>query len=101
LSVSPEFLMALAAMAAVSFFCRAGGFFLMRFVTVTPRLEAAISAIPLAVMIGIIAPAVAKGQPAELLGVGSVIVVTKTAGNDLLAALAGVAAVAIARAAGF
>lgn len=101
MNVSPQFLLALAAMAAASFFCRAGGFFLMRFVTVTPRLEAAISAIPPAVMIGIIAPTIARGQPAELLGVASVVLIMKATGNDLLAALVGVTAVALARTAGF
>ncbi len=87
-------------MAAASFACRAGGFLLMGFVPITPRLEAALRAIPLAVMIGILAPVVARGQPAELAGIAAVTLIMKLAGNELLAALAGVAIVAIARAAG-
>jgi uncharacterized membrane protein len=100
MSASPEFIVALVVMAAASFACRAGGFLLMRFVPITPRLEAAIGAVPLAVMIGIVAPVVAKGQPAELLGIAAVILAMKVIDNDLLAALAGVVVVAIARSAG-
>jgi uncharacterized membrane protein len=86
MSTSPEFLVALAAMAMAAFLCRAGGFFLMRFVTVTPRLQAAIGAIPVAVLIGIVAPTMARGRPSEWLGVAAVVLVMKTVGNDLLAA---------------
>jgi uncharacterized membrane protein len=100
MSASPEFIVALVVMAAASFACRAGGFLLMRFVPITPRLEAAIGAVPLAVMIGIVAPVAAKGQPAELLGIAAVILAMKVIDNDLLAALAGVVVVAIARSAG-
>ena len=66
--IGPEFLAALAAMAAATFACRAGGFFLMRFVTVTPRLEAALRAIPIGVMIGIVLPVAATGRIPELIG---------------------------------
>lgn len=100
MAVSPEFIVALLAMAAASFACRASGFLLMGLVPITPRLEAALRAIPLAVMIGILAPVAARGQPAELAGIAAVALVMKLAANELLAALAGVAIVAIARAAG-
>ncbi len=100
MGISPEFMVVLFAMAAASFACRASGFLLMGLVRITPRLEAALRAIPLAVMIGILAPAAASGQPAELAGIAAVALIMKLAGNELLAALAGVAIVAIARAAG-
>ena len=47
------------AVALAAFACRAGGFWLMRFVNVTPRVQAARKAAPLAVMLGIVIPAAA------------------------------------------
>ena len=87
----------IAALALVSFACRAGGFWLMRFVDVTPRVKAALSAAPLAVMVGIVAPAAARGNPPELAGLAVIAVTMRLTGNDLVAALAGVAAVAVGR----
>lgn len=89
-----EFSVLLLVMAIASFACRAGGFWLMRFVTITPRLEAALKATPLAVMIGIVAPAAASGRPPELLGIAVTAILMRLTGNDLLAALAGVGALA-------
>jgi uncharacterized membrane protein len=97
MSIAPDFLLALLAMGLASFACRAGGFFLMRFVTVTPRLEAALRILPLGVMIGIVAPVAATGKVPELIGLGLVLLLMKVTGNDFLAALSGIAAVAIAR----
>ena len=100
MSVRPEFMLAVLAMGIASFACRTGGFLLMRFVPITPRVEAALRAMPLAVMIGIVAPVAAKGQLAEVAGIVAVAVVMKVAGNDFLAALTGVAVVAIVRSTG-
>ncbi len=93
----PGFLITVAALAAASFFCRAGGFMMMRFVRVTPRMEAALKAVPLAVMIGIVMPAAATGRTPELAALAGVGVVMKLTGNELLAALAGLAVVAAGR----
>jgi uncharacterized membrane protein len=93
-----ELLPALLALAAASFACRAAGFWLMRYVTVTPRLKAALAAAPLAVMLGITAPAAARDEPPELLGLAVIVVVMRLTRSDLVAALAGVAVVAVGRA---
>jgi uncharacterized membrane protein len=85
---------ALLALAAASFVCRACGFWVMRFVTVTPRLKAALAAAPLAVMLGICAPALARGELPELAGLAVIVLVMRRTGNDLVAALSGVAVVA-------
>ena len=92
-----DFLTAVAALAAVSFLCRAGGFMMMRYVRITPRMESALKAVPLAVMIGIVMPAAAAGRPPELVGLVAVGLVMKLWANELLAALAGLAVVAIGR----
>lgn len=94
-----EFLIALAAMAAASYACRLGGFVAMRFVAATPRLEAALRAVPLSVMIGIAAPALADGGGLpEWVGLATVVLTMRLTRNDPLAAVVGVAAVAVARA---
>lgn len=97
MTASPDFLLALLAMGLASYACRAGGFFLMRFVTVTPRIESALKVLPLGVMIGIVMPAVTKGGPPEWCGVLAVIAMMKLSGNDFVAAFAGIATVALLR----
>lgn len=87
----------LVAVSLASFACRAGGFWLMRFIEVTPRVQAALRAAPLAVMIGIVVPAALRGGVAEWAGVAITAVVMRLTGRDLVAALAGVATVAIGR----
>jgi uncharacterized membrane protein len=98
--MTDSFALALAVMAAAAFFCRIAGFTLMRFVPVTPRIEAALRATPSAVMAGIAALALAKGGLAEALALGSVLVLTRLIGSDVAAALIGVAVVAALRWAG-
>jgi uncharacterized membrane protein len=97
MSASPEFLQTLVAMALASFVCRSGGFLLMRFVTVTARLEASLRAIPLAVMIGIGVPAVARGEIPEIIGIVLTLCAMKCLRNDLAAALVGAGVVALTR----
>ena len=92
-----DLLLAVGALAAASFACRAGGFMMMRFVRVTPRMEAALRAVPLGVMIGIVAPAATAGKWAELAALVVVVLAMKMRGNELLASLAGLAAVAAGR----
>ncbi|MBN8940245.1 MAG: AzlD domain-containing protein [Rhizobiales bacterium] len=99
MSVDPAFLPLLLAMALASFACRASGFWLMRFIPVTPRLEAALKATPVAVMAGIVVPVAMRGQPGELVALGMVGLAMRLTGNDLVAALAGVATLAAWRAA--
>lgn len=87
----------LVAISLASYACRAGGFWLMRFVAVTPRVQAALRAAPLAVMIGIVAPAALRGGVAEWAGIAVTAIVMRFARRDLVAALAGVTTVAIGR----
>lgn len=91
------FYIALAAMAAASYACRVAGYVLMGWVTITPRIEAALKAIPLGVMVGIVMPAASSGKVPELLGLATVALVMRLARSDVVAALAGAAAVGLAR----
>ena len=91
MAVETGFLAALAAMACTAYASRVAGFLLMGYVPITPRVEAALKAMPLGVMIGIVMPTVLRGALAV---VG---VVMKLGRNDLVAALAGVATIALCR----
>ena len=98
MSVEPAFLVPLAVMVLASYACRASGFWLMRFVSVTPRLDAALKATPVAVMEGIVTPSILSGRPGEIIALGIVVMVMRLAGNDVVAALAGIAGLALWRA---
>lgn len=98
MSADTGFFLALAAMAVASYGCRVLGYLLMGYIPITPRLQAALKAVPLGVMIGIVMPSVASGKLPELLALAVVGMAMKLARNDLVAALAGAATVALGRA---
>ncbi len=84
-------------MTAAAAICRLAGFQFMRFIPITPRLEAALKAIPLAVMIGIIGPPVLRGGLPEIVGLAATVVAVRLRGNDLIALVAGMGVVAVLR----
>lgn len=91
------FALAVAGMALASYACRIGGFLLMGYVPLTPRVEAALRAMPLAVMVGIATPAATSGSLPEI---GALIVAglaSKLTGKDVVAAVLGAATVALLR----
>ena len=98
MTLRAELLPMLIALALSSYACRAGGFWLMRFVTVTPRLRATLAAAPLAVMLGIVTPAALRGGVPEWIGLGATFVAMRLWRSDLAAMFVGVAAVAACRA---
>src|SRR5262245_11110279 len=97
MAASADNLAVIAVMAIAAAICRGGGFWLMRFVPLTPRVHAALNAIPIAVMMGIMAPALMRGGVPESAAVVATAGVVKVGGNDLLAILAGLATVALLR----
>ncbi len=97
MTASPDSLTILAVMALAAAICRGGGFWLMRFVPITPRVHAALNAIPIAVLMGIMAPALLRGGIPESAAVVATAGVVKAGGNDLVAILAGLATVALLR----
>ena len=95
--IRPDALAAILLMGLASYACRAGGFFLMRYVTVTPRVEAWLKAIPVALIGAILGPIAANGGPPEWLGLVTAVLVMKFIGNDFVSVVASVAMVALAR----
>ncbi len=97
---SAETWIAIAGMAIVTYACRAGGFWAMRFVRLTPRIEGVLAAMPAAVVAALLARAVSETGWVEAAGVAAAFGVTRALSNDFVGMIAGVAAVALLRAAG-
>lgn len=94
-----DVLTAIALMGVASYACRVGGYFMMRYVAITPRVEAWLNAIPISLMGAILGPAALRGGPAEWLGLVVTLGVMRATGRDFVSVFAGVATVAVARAA--
>jgi uncharacterized membrane protein len=97
-SIRPEFLVFAGILGLASLVCRLGGFWVMRFVDITPRLEAALRATPLAVMVGLVTPAALRGGIVELTALVITALAMKATRSDLISAVIGVAVVALGRA---
>lgn len=97
MAVDLQVFVAIAAMAVASYACRLAGYLLMGYVPATGRVQAALKAIPLGVMIGIVAPSVLNGRAPEMVGLAVVFAVMRLTGKDVVAAIAGAAAVGFCR----
>lgn len=86
-------------LAAVCYGCRAGGFLLMRWVPLTPRVQSWLRSVPMALMGAILAPLAVQGGPAEVGGLLLAALVMRISGSEFAGALVGVAGVAVLRAA--
>ncbi|HLH62458.1 MAG TPA: AzlD domain-containing protein [Ktedonobacteraceae bacterium] len=84
-------------MALVTYLTRAGGLWLMGFVTPSPRVEAWLRQIPGAVLVAIVAPTVLASSIAETLASVIAVLVAWRTKNVLVAMIAGVAMVWILR----
>jgi len=65
--LDPANLAAIIAMALATYATRVSGLWLLRFVRVTPRMQAALDALPVAILTAVIAPSLMKGGPADML----------------------------------
>jgi uncharacterized membrane protein len=93
----PDILFAIALIGAVSLVCRFGGFFLMRYVAITPRVEAWLKAMPVALVGAILGPVAANGGPPEWLGLAAAALLLRRTGNVFAGCAAGIATVAVMR----
>jgi uncharacterized membrane protein len=97
MDVRPDVLFAIALVGALSAVCRFGGFFLMRYVKITPRVEAWLRAMPVALVGAIIGPVAVNGGPPEWLGLAVAALLMRRLGNEFVGCAGGIAAVALAR----
>jgi len=88
----PSNLLAIAAMAAVTFACRCGGYFIFSRITPTPFLRNVLVHLPGCIFIAYVVPALLRGSPASWMGAGATILVMAFSRNLGAAIAAGVAA---------
>lgn len=94
----PGAIAAILAMGAVTYAMRAGGFWLMGHVPLTPRVRRMIEALPGAVIIATVLPiAASEGVPA-LLAIAAAVGAMMIRRNDFLAVIVGMTVAALARA---
>jgi len=91
---------AILVMALVTYGMRAGGFWLMAFVRLTPRLRRMFEALPGAVVAAAVLPLIVREGPVAALAIVVAGAVMLTTRKDLLAVLTGMAVAAGARALG-
>lgn len=80
-------------MAGVTYLTRVGGYWLVGRVTLSPRVEAGLRALPGAVLVSLVAPTVLATGGAEALAALATVVVAARAKNLLVAMVVGVVAV--------
>ena len=93
-------LVAILAMAGVTYLMRVSGYWLLGQVPITARLRRMLEALPGSVMVAIVLPIVAKNGLPAFLAIGAAMLVMYLRRNDIIALLAGLAAAALARGAG-
>ena len=97
MTANPEIWIALAGMALVTYACRAGGYWAMGFVRMTPRVEGWLAAMPSALVAAILARTVASAGPIEIAGAAAAFLVARFLGGDFAGMIAGIASVAVLR----
>jgi uncharacterized membrane protein len=95
--VSGDALLTVLAMALITYATRAGGLWLMARLTPSPRVEAALEALPGALLVALVAPTVLARGPAEALAALAAGLVMARTGNVVLAMGAGVGLVVVLR----
>jgi uncharacterized membrane protein len=96
-TVSPEALIAIAGMAAVTYATRIAGLVIMPRVPAAPWLDCWFAAVPGSVLAAIVAPAVFRQGVPELVAAAVTVVVARRGGGLLLPVAAGVVAVLMLR----
>ncbi|MFO1185775.1 MAG: AzlD domain-containing protein [Bauldia sp.] len=94
------FAVAVFAMAAVTYFMRAGGFWIMAKIPLTPLLRRSLESLPGAVVTASILPIVAREGAAAMLAIAAAGVAMLATRRDYLAVIAGMIVAAFARAGG-
>lgn len=92
-----EVLLAILLMGLVTYLCRIGGFFLMRYLPITPRVEAALRAMPVALIGAILGPVAVKGGPPEWAGLAAALLLMRVTGNEFVALVGSIGSVALIR----
>lgn len=100
LALDPLVVGVILAMTLVTALTKVGGFWLLRRIEVSERLEAGLSILPGAIVVAILGPELAAGGPAEWGATAVVVAVMWRTENILLALCGGIGAVILFRAMG-
>jgi uncharacterized membrane protein len=98
--VHADILLAIAAMTAVTVMLRLSGYFLMGYVTVTPRVRHMLDALPGSVIAAAVLPVALQGGPVAIAAIGATMVAMVVTRNDIVAVAVGVGTAALLRLAG-
>ena len=93
-------MLAIAAMTAVTVSLRLGGFFLMSYVTVTPRIRRMLDALPGSVIAAAVLPVALQSGPVAITAVALAMLAMYFSRSDIVAIVVGVGAAALLRAVG-
>ncbi|MCP9629304.1 AzlD domain-containing protein [Rhodopseudomonas palustris] len=96
-----EVMIAFAVMTAVTVASRLGGFWLMGYVNVTPRVRRMLDALPGSIIVAAALPVAVNGGPIVMVALAAAITVSVIRRNDFLAVATGMLVAAVARALGF
>jgi uncharacterized membrane protein len=96
-SVDPTVLLIILLMGLVTYLCRIGGYWMMGRFTLSSRVEAGLQYLPGAVLISLVGPAMAEEGIPGVLAVIATAVGMRLTGNLLIAMLAGVLTIWLAR----
>ena len=91
---------AIAAMAAATYLCRAGGVLLMSRVRLTRPIERALRALPGSIVVATVLPIAIRGGVPAMLGLAAALTTMSLTRHELPALIAGLLGVSMARAAG-
>lgn len=97
---SSDILLGIAVMTVVTVAMRWAGFWLMRYVKVTPRVRRMLDALPGSIIVATIFPAIVKGGAVPVMAIGAAMAVMVVTRRDILAVAAGALVAAAVRAAG-
>lgn len=97
MSVHPSALLAIVLMAIVTYATRAGGYWIMGRVTLSPRVAATLAHLPGAVLASLVVPSVLEEGIAGVVALAVTAAMMRWRGNLLLAMLAGIVTVQLMR----
>ncbi|ABD06533.1 Branched-chain amino acid transport [Rhodopseudomonas palustris HaA2] len=95
-----DVMMAFAVMTAVTVASRLGGFWLMRYVDVTPRVRRMLDALPGSIIVAAALPVAVNGGPIVMFALAAAMAVSIVRRNDFIAVITGMTVAALARALG-
>lgn len=96
-----DVMIAFAVMAVVTVASRLGGYWLMGYINVTPRVRRMLDALPGSIIVAASLPVAVNGGAVVLFAIGAAIAITIIRRNEFVAVITGMTVAALARAMGF